>query len=821
MYKLPKKLAKTKYRFFVLILLSIFLSFSLGIFSSSVSAQDTTHSLRPYPAEPFSNKEADTALFCGNNLILSYPITKARGNATSCETLSNGNERCRFTTGQVSKTIRIDLSEANLPILGNTENVVNSDKNEDDSGFDDAGKMNEYLSWYLNGTINRAEYGLLDGKDKEDIKKIIDYSGPINKLLPWNQQVTYRINTIKQANETLHDQKIACVMGVDIPLIGSLTKPIIYGHVVPCDNEGIIETLINIFSLKTIDLQEEILLSEWKGKISNAPTLKTTWNNRIPPIRENFDTFLEYWKAYKEWRGDSCLSFTLLGKKLLFCGDNPLRPNLWSNLFPYIPYSSTEDEKGYVETKNISVSSEDVTLKSASFSDQRPAELFFAHTEEVVDLASILQTTFVPKDQENNLSLSGVATSEYCDLVEIRTNEGDDLYAGEIQGTLNYEAEFTCDFGPNKNACENAGGKCVTVPDCSFVNKETINGGKGCDDDYDRCCSSDQPSSEEECTKQINISMSVVTESPGVDKIWGRLVAGSSAVFKRMFPKIGPNTDLGCLLDIPAATKVNYSGIGLSEGETVTAGNPAGERSGESAELYFPHVGGIYEYFLKGTQTLLRPKGYGETIAFGSPGDPNCIQNTSTIDICSGDCNPNPTNVDMAGVKEKFMDLANRWLPTGTARTDKYDQVVSASLSRGVDPIFTLAIWLHESGASNYLGVCDKFGGGNPSTLYCQKILDFGVDLTEATTIINTSGETIKDNFSNQLGRFVNLPDYYLSACNVDTTKCAWEIFGAEYESGSCTPNDTSNKYVAGILEIYRWLSPTQQFPCYPTKLPN
>ena len=78
----------------------------------------------------------------------------------------------------------------------------------------------------------------------------------------------------------------------------------------------------------------------------------------------------------------------------------------------------------------------------------------------------------------------------------------------------------------------------------------------------------------------------------------------------------------------------------------------------------------------------------------------------------------------MEGVKEKFEDLADRWLPTGSPRIDKYEQVVNTSISAGVDPIFTLAIWLHETGASNYLGICDKYGSGDPNTLYCQKILD-------------------------------------------------------------------------------------------------
>jgi len=126
MNKLPNKLVKTQ--IFVLVFLSLFFSFSLGMLSSSVLAQDSTHSLRPFPAEPYSDEGADMALFCGNNLILAESITVTRDEARSCITLSDGNERCKFLTGKVNKTVRIDLSDAKLPILGNTENVVNSDK---------------------------------------------------------------------------------------------------------------------------------------------------------------------------------------------------------------------------------------------------------------------------------------------------------------------------------------------------------------------------------------------------------------------------------------------------------------------------------------------------------------------------------------------------------------------------------------------------------------------------------------------------------------------------------------------------------------------
>jgi len=101
-----------------------------------------------------------------------------RNDAQSCTPLSNGKERCSFVISN-SKDILIDLSGADLPILGNTENVVNINKSSDNSDFEDAEKTNEYVSWYLNGTTGRAEYPFLDSTNEEDLSKIIDFSGPL------------------------------------------------------------------------------------------------------------------------------------------------------------------------------------------------------------------------------------------------------------------------------------------------------------------------------------------------------------------------------------------------------------------------------------------------------------------------------------------------------------------------------------------------------------------------------------------------------------------------------------------------------------------
>lgn len=593
------------------------------------------HSLRPYQASPCSKKAEDLALFCGNTLVVSDSVTLNRNQATSCVSLPDGNVRCEFDINR-SRNITIDLRDADLPIMGNTELVVNSQSQSEE--LDDAEKVNEYLSWYLNGVTGRAEYPYLSG-DEEDIRKIVDFSGPLKKLLPWEGQIRARIETVKRAEDDRHDQVVGCTYGLPIKTsIGPfpITLGSLGGIPGPCYNNGIIDFFVNLFSLK-----EEHRLSDWGAK-----------KKRLPPLREKFNNFVEYWVAYKRWRGESCAVIPipfLGGKEIVLCYDNPAKPNFWANLFAYIPFSSTEDRKGLVETNTFSAQpvSEDLNITSVTFSKQTPAELFFAHMEESAELAELLQRTFVPQGTEKTGPVTGVSPGESCDLVNVRSNQGDDLFAGQIGGTLSYTAKATCDFAPvsqptttGGSLCRGIlyGGKCVPNDWTCNTNYKQVD----CPAGY--FCGKGCASPVQECAKTVNVYLSVRSKTPKVDEVWSRTVAGPAAIFKRIFPKIGPGGPILGILDIPAATKVSYVGANF-------AGNPGNQRSGEGAELYFPHIGGISEYFLKGIQTILRPKGYGEQILSGqASGAVSCKGGVPALpppdSSCTGGCSfkfPSPT----------------------------------------------------------------------------------------------------------------------------------------------------------------------------------
>jgi len=501
------------------------------------------HSLRPYPAKSCIAATENYAKFCGNTLTLQSKITVPyQPGVDKCTPIAGGKVRCSYIK-QGGGNITIDLSNANLPIMGNTEDVTPNASPD----MTDAQKVNEYVSWYLNGVINKKEY-----PPSQDNKQIVNYTGPINKLLPAEIQETSRATTVKNAKITRHDQIVGCV-----DLLG-------LGKINTCDPNNI--------------LQKKARLSDWE--------------NNLPPERSEFDNAHDYQVEYSRWRGNSCIE--IFG--LAFCFDSPWKVNWPGKLFSNIPLSSTEDLEGNIKVSSVSVGGEGVS--NVSFSNQTPATLFFPHIQESDELGSILQDTYLAKDEAKTGQNVAVEPPSSCTTVDVRSNKGDNLFAKSISGNLGYTASFSCVFDavPNPATCATTGNPCDGGKLCctgSFCNNEGQHS-------YCRKSSTLAPATPliQTCSKTFSVSLSTLSNTPKIDDVWSRLVAGPTAVVKRMFPKLG--TQIGTLKDLPGSTGITYSGDVQGSGE-----------------LNLPHIGGISEYFLKGIQTLLRPKGYGEPISFG------------------------------------------------------------------------------------------------------------------------------------------------------------------------------------------------------------
>jgi len=167
--------------------------------------------------------------------------------------------------------------------------------------------------------------------------------------------------------------------------------------------------------------------------------------------------------------------------------------------------------------------------------------------------------------------------------------------------------------------------------------------------------------------------------------------------------------------------------------------------------------------------------------------------------------------------KNKVVDLANRWFgnqPLGHHRVNEYfDTILNQSIAAGIDPGITFSIWLHESGASNYLGICQKFGSSQPDSDYCQKVQDFGINNPAIETTYNVSGAVIADHFQDQLSAFLNLSGYYARVCD-----CAdMNSFFAKFRTGSqCMPSACDLAYLEKIKNYYSIITHSASFPLYP-----
>ena len=620
-----------------------------NINSCSDTGDPEFHSLRPYQASPCQKTMDATAKFCGNELIFHEEITESYPGEGNC-TENGGKVTCTYERSE-DRHLIIDLSNANLPIMGNTENVPNSQtKTGMPPPLDDVDKVNGYVSWYLNGILNRAEDGTLKTTDYN----VVNLSGPLNKLLPGAILDAQRIETIGNVDSDNHNQIAVCgdsnlgIIG-DITGLGSFTPRECYegndtrakgrvfrlkpqggiGGVAGDDgwsgNLGWWDTWMGIMVEKMVPYFPGVardIIETYIGK---------PWNNRTPPLPwsdeegKPFATEDSYTKAYYEWRGNTCVLLPVINK--VVCFDNILVPNKYADLYSYVPLSSTEDLKGQIAVDNVSSATNPspggVTVSGVTFSDQIPSTLFFAHMQESTELASILQDTFVSSSEQGNKKgdPTNVGQPASCITVDVRSNKGDDLFASasKLEGNLHYNATFSCTFDP----VPTCSGSCF--PNQNLCNAEGGKAGTGTCPSGKYCCSLPGPKPPlQTCTKDVYIALSTTSSTPKVEDIWSQLVAGPQSIFKRVFPKTNTAGSVGQIKDIPGSTNITYTGLGITQ---------------QSTDLKFPHIGGISEYFLKGIQTALRPKGFGEPLSFGES-EASCSGDGSlpALPPASGDC---------------------------------------------------------------------------------------------------------------------------------------------------------------------------------------
>ncbi|HKB88115.1 MAG TPA: hypothetical protein VKC53_00550 [Patescibacteria group bacterium] len=616
------------------------------------------NSLRPYQAAPCG--DAGKALYCSNDLIFTEDFDFA-GQCGGQAPAGTGNFTCKLNGGLGSglipaHTLYVTLDNSQFPIEGNTEQVKNSQNSSD--SLDDATKVNEYVSWYLSGVTGHAE----NGASTND--QVVNYSGPLKKLLPGAIQDNARIQSINKATNLVrypeesdtqgqadaivtgpetHNQIVVCankqILGINNPYIGST-------HPYPCyKGDGSAAAPENeIYRLKTWDkgtlsfarTTSEIL----KDFLRLYPGITQTvidnlfsgqaWNKKTPPLPwddvgdgtgKPFASSNLYLKAYNEWRGKSCIIVPYLNVPL--CFDNPGVTNEYADLFSYVPLAVTPDKKGAEYVADVQIKpSQGTELSSKTYDPARNAPLYFAHTQETSDSSNLLNTTYTPKGYKSQ-PVPATTEKNECSIVNVRTNAGDNLFPGDPDEIQVPGVTYT-----------------ISSVECKQTVKESLCIKNHNNPEYDGKTMCIQKTLE--CNAEVIITLITNTKTPSANELFSSTVADSGSTFRKIYPKVGEGSPISCIADIPTVTDVTYdsskSQPPLGGDQTFKVRNNPKDGASGSNQLTFPHIGSVYEYFLKGIQAALRPKGYSDPIVDGQLCYTNMCTPVSGLPKASGSC---------------------------------------------------------------------------------------------------------------------------------------------------------------------------------------
>lgn len=553
------------------------------------------NSLRPYQASPCG--DSPKAYYCTNAIIIYEGF-----HGTSKE---QGLQP--FNIFQPEKEYAVTISDTELPIYGNTEQVKNSQNDADE--FDDATKLNEYVSWYLSGVNGRAEYG--------DVTQdqIVNFSGPVKKLLPSIIQDAQRLLTIESASKEVTFESSENTPS-DSSETEEITGPTNVNQVVVCESGG-----------KAVACPdgEELKLKNWGegdlsifNKILNWIPSVSIWDKKYPPLPWQFDEEIAYQKAYNEWRGKSCAVIPIINK--LVCIENILVPNKWADLYQYVPLTNNSDKNAKMPIEGVQIEGRggaEIDISDPKYKIIREPVNMFAHTQEDSENLDLLGKTYKPQGIEAEVDYdtveSGRTDANHCQIVDVRSNEGDNLFT---------------DLSPSE----------VRVKVSSYTVTQLM-----CDEPITSCKRNKDPECTEEvitgykCHGSAEIAIRSTLKSPYAKEIWESSTADSTSEFRKVYPKVEEGAPVSCIANIPGVSKAVYTPTDGTDEITVLG--PNGKYDLQNAEIHFPFIGSVYEYFLKGIQTALRPKGYGETVVNGQYcNNIKCGELPETLTKASGSC---------------------------------------------------------------------------------------------------------------------------------------------------------------------------------------
>ncbi len=788
---------------------------------------------RPYQASPCTSGEGGghITLWCGNNIVLvlgkvkvSY-CDKANGSATSCPADITKEQK-----------IDIDLTNVELPILGNTNDTKSSQSQDE---IDDGEKVNNYVAWYLGGVNNKAE-SATNPKTAEGLSKIVDFSGPVKKLLPSVIQESTRSAVIKSSTDQ--------VTYVDEETNETVTEANTHNQIVVCGKEGEggffgwIQNVLNLGKTNPVDCytgkgsgsqETAYRLKDWQGELSwwnNVANSVATivnamanlfpliprgiieqsvgdhWNSRLPPLPwcdkdcKPFANDALYQKAYNEWKGKTCI--LIPGVNLVMCVDNIFVPNKYADLFQYVPLANTVDKKGAHTAQNAHIDAPLATLDQTDYSIIHSPQLYVAHSVENYQLSSLLKSTYLSADATGSSILSDVEKnlSPTCRIIPSRSNPGDDVTFDNPKSHVEVDVKYHV----SEIQCKNITRVCDDPPTCSSFHYTA------------------------ECSSEVYATIATVSKTPFADEIWSNTVAGNDSIFRRIYPKTGEGSPVSCIADNPAQSKATYTvNRGTSDKDvklwriiepddsSITGEGGTDGSDKIDAQLYYPHYGGVLDYFLNGIQTALRPKGFGSPVVNGTMCEAEAVNAT-----CPSVADSAVPEKYLGAFKSRFIGLADSWTtscpgPDNNLAEECYNYVVSESQKNGVNPAFSLTMWLEESDASNYCYLTKLSGDPKVGQDFGMNVLIPGTSTPDPEYQLNIVKQLEKFlDFSKQklcdASSFIEPMHAWLSRFRATdfqnlcdpTNQC-----GIAYTYGGvCNNNGTDTTY-GGIINVWNWVT--------------
>ncbi len=605
------------------------------------------NSSRPYQASPCG--DSPKAVMCGNTLqiIETTPTRPAQA----------GTDHLDVNITIDPKDYIATLTDARFPIAGNTELTKNS-QNANDT-LDDANKVNEYLSWYLTGTTDKAEYGTTNPD------KIVDYSGPIKKLLPSIIQDAQRIQTIKYLNtsETYANDELPQNPRGPRGATTVTDVAIIHNQIVVCAKNSLPNLpkwLRDLLGLPTIGVQRPVecypngggakadgdvyRLNGWKENSSFAAWVSAAgtalqqiipvslinqalndianrWPKNYPPLPwadKNgipFVSNLAYQKAYNEWRGNICIyNPTPLFSPLICASAWPILNNPYADLYKYVPLSNTVDKGAKQMITGVGIKGlqgTELVLQPVAYEIIHEPILYFPHTAEVSEASDFLNKTYIPKEGTSSDPVPGTTETVndpitgQCRIVDLRTNPGDYLFP-EVKPDVSEVNVHVNSYTVTRIPCKDVTTTRTQIDPATGLPLIDPATGRPVETTF----------TEARCEGEIEIAIRMTTKVPYADKIYNSTTAGADSTFRRIFPKVMEGAPVSCVSNIPSVTGVRY--IPKENMDKLKVIGPLGDNTTDNPQLYFPHFGSVYDLFLKGIQTALRPKGFGEPIVDGN-----------------------------------------------------------------------------------------------------------------------------------------------------------------------------------------------------------